>query len=443
MAVPSSGTLSMKGIFSEKNENDYTAANMDGESGLSLRGLSSNSYSDTSTGGNINLNSASGSNPPNQTAPYSMSEFYSYDHDYSAITNFVWGSSTSTVPSAYFQANAEDTGDGGSHAVYVGTRIDVTWFSTYMRIAYEDFFGSATSTSNITSQSSNVDISFTGSTQSVSYVQARWRIIDGSYVIDTGSSNKILGLFKTNGHNVTDSNDTTTQVIRSGTQGDGTNIDFTGSYVTITPSAYNGTVLQSFGIQAETIGDDDQARLRLTASGDSIQLEIRVVRTDGSGTTHTIQKPYVSSTNPNLQSTSFDIPSFTCIMPDMLVLSDTGWKRIGDVVVGDRILAQGDLNNLDVDPIYVDINEARTHTRGGYWDVGGIHITNDHPVWLTDETGSEWVTVENMRDGIARTYVDGTVDPVYLGTNPGHYYVFSEDKQKVFTVSGDYAPTTE
>ena len=89
MAVPSSGTLSMRGIFSEKNEDDYGAANMDGETGLSLRGLSSNSFSDTSTGGNINLNSSSSSNPPNQTAPFAMSEFYGYDHDFVAAPTFI------------------------------------------------------------------------------------------------------------------------------------------------------------------------------------------------------------------------------------------------------------------------------------------------------------------------------------------------------------------
>ena len=90
MAVPSSGPLSMRGIFSEKNEDDYGAANMDGESNLSLRGLSSNSHSDTSTGGNINLNAnfadTADGGADLDDAPYSMSEFYGYDHDYVAET---------------------------------------------------------------------------------------------------------------------------------------------------------------------------------------------------------------------------------------------------------------------------------------------------------------------------------------------------------------------
>ena len=93
MAVPSSGSLSMKGIFSEKNEDDYTAANMDGETNLSLRGLSSDSHDDTGSGGNINNNSDGWLSDDNTSdpaqdgsnigsAPFKMSEFYGYDHDH-------------------------------------------------------------------------------------------------------------------------------------------------------------------------------------------------------------------------------------------------------------------------------------------------------------------------------------------------------------------------
>ena len=84
MAVPGSGSISMLGIFSEKNEDDYSAANLDGENTLSLRGLSSNSYNDSS-GGNININSSSSSKPDGNT-PHNMSEFRSYDHDFAGAS---------------------------------------------------------------------------------------------------------------------------------------------------------------------------------------------------------------------------------------------------------------------------------------------------------------------------------------------------------------------
>ena len=81
MAVPASGQLTMVGIYSEKNEDDYTAMTQEDDN-ISLRGLSSNSHND-SDGGNMTLNTANNpsSNRPDQNAPHSMSEFYSYDHD--------------------------------------------------------------------------------------------------------------------------------------------------------------------------------------------------------------------------------------------------------------------------------------------------------------------------------------------------------------------------
>ena len=85
MAVPSSGEISMVGIYSEKNESDYTAMYPE-ENNISLLGLSRNNQND-SDGGNINLN-ASSTSKPDESAPHAMSEFYGYDHDQVSNTSF-------------------------------------------------------------------------------------------------------------------------------------------------------------------------------------------------------------------------------------------------------------------------------------------------------------------------------------------------------------------
>tara|TARA_B100001248_G_C27332650_1_gene432227 strand:- start:155 stop:1018 length:864 start_codon:yes stop_codon:yes gene_type:complete len=85
MAVPSSGEITMAGIFSEKNEDDYTAMNPE-ENNISLLGLSRNNQND-SDGGNINLN-ASSTSKPDESAPHAMSEFYGYDHDQVSNTTY-------------------------------------------------------------------------------------------------------------------------------------------------------------------------------------------------------------------------------------------------------------------------------------------------------------------------------------------------------------------
>ena len=59
MAVPASGNaITMRGIFSEKNESDYDAMFAE-ENNISLAGLSRDNIDD-SDGGEININQSSG-----------------------------------------------------------------------------------------------------------------------------------------------------------------------------------------------------------------------------------------------------------------------------------------------------------------------------------------------------------------------------------------------
>lgn len=88
MAVPSSGIITMIGIFSEKNENDYSAFETEGEVDFSLRGLSTDAHDDSLSMGQCgDLNTLNlSSNRPDENAPHAMSEFYSYDHDKTLAT---------------------------------------------------------------------------------------------------------------------------------------------------------------------------------------------------------------------------------------------------------------------------------------------------------------------------------------------------------------------
>ena len=83
MAVPSSGGITLVGIFSEKNEDDYGAMFAE-ENNISLAGLSRDNIDD-SDGGEININQSSTSKPDDQP-PFKMSEFYGYDHDAAGTT---------------------------------------------------------------------------------------------------------------------------------------------------------------------------------------------------------------------------------------------------------------------------------------------------------------------------------------------------------------------
>jgi len=463
VAVPSSGTLSLRGIANEKNVNDYTDDDTEVEvyGGISLRGVSNNSFDDFGTG-NIDLNSLSAANPPNQTAPYAMSEFYGYNHDESvAAFTFTYGTSDESVPSSAIEVS----GTGASFSstfTKVMSQINLTWGTGGLAWSWVDdhincglFEGGADTNSsgmNPNFQVTNFNIT------SVDKVEVRWRIVGGKALISSGTGNEINANYHRTGTQSTlnQSNSDSTNVIKNSTD---TSFNFTDSWYEVSPSAlqfmnpnlYSNS--QSYSISCEIGGatsayDGDTVTLKLNSgSSNGIFFDIRITGSNGSGGTKTetksFKKGYSTINNPRIQVDEYEPPEFTCIMPDMIVREKTkGFMRIGDVVVGDRILAPVNLKEQDFKQQYVEVVNRKVHTRKGYWNVEGIHITNDHPVWLTHKGKGDWVKVEDMWDGITRNYVEGTVDPIYLGTNPGWYYVWSADRTKGFTVSGDYAQET-
>ena len=80
MAVPSSGTLDLSKIANEKHHDNY---NTDASLPTPPYSLKDISTSGNSNGSGVSYDStnSNSTNKPNSTAPYSMSEFYGYDHD--------------------------------------------------------------------------------------------------------------------------------------------------------------------------------------------------------------------------------------------------------------------------------------------------------------------------------------------------------------------------
>ena len=435
MTLPASGEISMRDILLEKLGNpDLPPA----AESVSLRGLSSDSYNDFTYTGGAATNIAG---TPDPNSPYAISEFYDYR---GFDLTFPSNNTNTQIISAGSIWSQTDTDDNGQQAM-AGTQLEITFTTTpfytlyYNAITGKDYYFGGSGTA--TSQTWLLGTKLTG----CSKIEARWVANDMDFYFDNASSSddvgwgisqNLPGLSSQYG------------VMRAGGN-DGTNIDYTGSWVEITPSALGGSGNNtiSFSLQVEADNGDEQGTEAQISSGSSssyVGVEFRI-----NSDNNNIKLVRSPSSGVSLRAVSYEYPEFTCIMPDMLVnVESRGHVRIGDVVVGDRILAKGDLNDDSVPDQYVEVTEARTHTRSGYWDVEGLHITNDHPVWLTDKndnTNRQWVKVEDMLDGINRTYISEQVDPVYLETNPGWYYVFTpntEQRHKT-TVSGNYAPTTE
>jgi hypothetical protein len=366
-------------------------------------------------------------------AQMSFSEWY-------GASSFSW-----PTPSLGFSyANSSDyviqsVNDAGNTTV-AGTQIELTFNSNGSHVhKTKDYRTGLAGTYNLGGSFS--------SSGTPTIIEARWVIVDGDFTMDGGTGDKIAVGYVPGG-----SISSVYQDVRTGSNGNATDTDFTDSWRTITPAVFggSGSNTQTFSIQAtaqSTTSGGDQAKVATNASGDYVGLQLRASSDDSK----IITLRSGLSTNVSIDAISYEVPDFTCIMPDMLVIKRstteedyTGtWTRVGDIVVGDFIAAPADLNNLLEERQWVEVTEARTHTRSGYWDVQGVHITNDHPVWLDHNGTKDWVKVEDMWEGITRSYVEGTVDPVYLGTTPGYYYVAPVDKSGKLIVSGNYAPTTE
>ena len=107
MAVPSSGSLSLFGIYKELTTNTYTTT-YDGANNISIRLASIGTY------GAINTNNAT-ADRPNGSPPHAMSEFYNYDHDKSGVTS----------GTLYYDSNGPGI-DGEDVCIY-GTSVTVYW----------------------------------------------------------------------------------------------------------------------------------------------------------------------------------------------------------------------------------------------------------------------------------------------------------------------------
>ena len=471
MTLPASGEISMRDILLEKlgNPSTFPAA-----TNVSLRGLASDSYNDYLSGGSAYINipfeiyqnvTAATFNPSTGLWQYTIvplpadpkiSEFYS-------LWGFTLGrligenvNRENDVGSSYFTHSDSDS-NGNAKAT---TTLNIHFATSLTTFSY-----GGTSFSYYADLIKMLDHSYSGpattGTASLSIgmwnskrtqctkIEARWILEDVTISItgDAGGSDGVKARIEPGGSYGDQEESLTSSSLSSG--------DWTGAWKEITPAVLGGSgsniCYNSIGAHCN-VGEGEQGEVKLDGGTSGyVAFQIRINGQDNQ--IHTYKS---NSGVLELEADAYESPGFTCIMPDMKVHKEgSGLVRIGDIVVGDRILARGNLEDTTVADQYVEVTEARTHNRAGYWDLDGLHITNDHPVYLTDDaTGvSHWTPIEAMlqaqtEDGrtcqevTGATYQKEDVDPVYLGTNPGWYYVYHTDTTVKSTVSGDYAPTT-
>ena len=446
MAVPDATTaISLAKIRNEFEQNNYNHSLYGYTAGeTSLASLSNGTY------GTINTENAA-SDRPDGSPPHAMSEFFSYDHDKTAPV-FNWtGPSGSIIYASTGMFDVSDT-DDANNPVYAGTEIQIVWGTGGTHtVGIRDWRNASTPTGTgavRTPSSGFTSLTNITSSNTPTSLQARWIVVDGDFTMDgTTGDDDVKAAYLPGG-----SLSTTTQTVRGGAQTNVTNHDYNGAYVDIKPAAFSGsgsnTQLFRFFAEADGAGASaGQATISTNASGDYVALQIRA--NGDNSKVITIRSPNITN-SVDISALSFEAPDFSCLLPTMQVRHETkGLIPISSVVVGDNIETVADLNNISGSKIYTRVTENTIHNRSGYWNVeNGLKITNDHPVWLSDESSSAWVKVEDMRPHINRTYHAGAVDTHYVATEAGHFYAYYENVTfdnpgYRWIVSGNYSPETD
>ena len=106
MAVPSSGLIKFSGIAGELVNDDYYDADFDDTLTLKDMTVGGNTNGSSENFESINDNS---SERPDQSAPYKMSEFYSYDHDAASSLNAMDASPVQTKSPCGYGTNLPNT----------------------------------------------------------------------------------------------------------------------------------------------------------------------------------------------------------------------------------------------------------------------------------------------------------------------------------------------
>jgi len=106
MAVPNSGLIKFSGIAAELVNDDYTDADFDDLLTLKDMSVGGNTNGSSENFDSINSNSSS---KPDSSAPYKMSEFYSYDHDASSGLTSFSSSERQTKAACGYGTNLQET----------------------------------------------------------------------------------------------------------------------------------------------------------------------------------------------------------------------------------------------------------------------------------------------------------------------------------------------
>lgn len=265
MALQSSGAISLNEIHIEAGGTSGTLCTINDSD---IRGL---------------IGKASG-------ATMSFNEWYGA----SATSPFQFDtSSPATLNTSAFTMAVESTSAG---LVKVATRLNITFNASNIGMTIDDvrFSGNTAGSVGVSSGMSQANVNYSN-TDDISSIQARW-VLNNIHIDFTngGYDEQVLAILLVG--TASESSGT----VRLGASGDSTSFDYTGNWVTITPSRFGGSQSNSQSHMLQVQADSNANELAKTvikgATGGYIEFQVRVNKSSGASSTFSYRRNYTSST---------------------------------------------------------------------------------------------------------------------------------------------------
>jgi len=362
--VPSTGQINVKGIFSEINEDDYTAQNIDGETNVSFTKLTNGTYGTINTSGwSDTTNNTSGETGANiASQPHELSEWRGYDHTFAPATltyvnnrrsfsifeavegsdsearAYVWCYRTGTTIKIYarLQGNGDEAGGSADADIYTG-------------------LGETGTVTSLTAPSSfhNVNFEFA----EITNVDSGYKVGFTDAAVTGFSAQHAAG--EVTSQNMTNSSSPTTAVSTTfWTASAGSSTQDT------PPAGINYVRYESFAVENAQDTGYDRVTLHFTHATLTDFDVVVDIATDAEGV----------MTDPGEE----DCPQ-CCIHESMLIATEEDMKSIHDIKIGDKVISynfETQSNEL------VEVEDLITIERDVDYKVNNLILTEDHPVYL-------------------------------------------------------------
>lgn len=211
-------------------------------------------------------------------------------------------SSPATLNTSAFTIDVQSTSAG---LVKVATRLNITFNASNIGMTIDDvrFSGDSAGSVGVSSGMSQANVNYSN-TDDISSIQTRWVLNNINVDFNNGGYDEQILAY----HLVGTASETY-GTVRLGVSGDNTSFDYTGNWITVTPTRFGGSQSNSQSHMLQLQADSNANELAKTvikgATGGYIEFQVRVNKTSGGSSTFSYRRTYTNSTTDKIETSSY------------------------------------------------------------------------------------------------------------------------------------------